>query len=125
MVGQSSVHPVCKRLSWGVTVGRGLMLGGLFPLSDLVSHPWGPGRREPCSATVCAQTSAPVFIFKALSDAGPFVGQTPSLPSGVADSGQWTGAAQRLGLQTMEALMPSLGLQEVSLPNSCSYPTSQ
>lgn len=69
------------------------MLGGLFPLSDLASHPWGPGQREPCSATVCAQTSAPVFIFKAISDAGPFGGQTPSLPLGVADSGQWTGAA--------------------------------
>lgn len=113
-------------LGGGVTEPRGLMLGGLFPLPDLSSHPWGPGGESPCSANVCSQTSYTLFIYKAISDTGPFGGQTPSLPFRAADSGPADRCCGTgLGLQTMEALMPSLELQKDFLPNSYSYPTSQ
>lgn len=100
ITSQSSAHP-CVDLSrgWGDRT-QGTLAG--WPLSPFRSPqpPAGPGRSEPTLSRRARTTPCPVFIYKAISDAGPFGGQTPRLPPVQLTVGQWTGAAAEAWART-------------------------
>ena len=103
--------------------------GGAGEVEDAQSP---PGGETPCSANVCARASCSVFIYQAVSDPGPFGGQTLGPSSSVAESRPMGRCcAWDSGLKTVAALIPwgglkpSLELKDASLLNSPSYPTSQ